>query len=305
METRAHYILVGAFTLLGGLAVLLFVLWLARYGNDENMLPYDVLFREPVSGLSVGSPVQYSGIRVGEVQSLNLDRDDPGQVWARVSVSSSAPIRTDTRAALTLLNITGASGISLSEGSPGSPRLHDQSDGVPVIEAEPSPLARLQTNTDELLVQVTTLLENANRILSRDNAERLAAILANLDNLSAGLAGQQEVLRDGLESLADSGEQLSDLLQRVDEQVVSRSGPLLESANRSAKNIEQASRQLEQLIADNGPLVNSSLQDLQEIGPAIRDLRQLLNSLRAIGERLGDNPDSLLFGNEPIREYQP
>lgn len=305
METRAHYILIGGFTLLGGLAVLLFALWLGRYGSDENTLPYDVLFREPVSGLSVGSPVQYSGIRVGEVQSLDLDQDDPGQVWARISVSASAPVRTDTRAALTLLNITGASGISLSEGSADSPRLHDQTNGVPVIEAEPSPLARLQTNTDELLVQVTTLLENANRILSKDNAERLARILDNLDTVSSGLADQQDVLRRGLENLADSGRRLSGLLERLDEQVLSRSGSLLDSANRTVEHIEQVSLQLEQLVADNGPLITSGLQSLQEVGPAIRDLRQLLNSLRAVSEGLEDNPGSLLFGNEPIREFQP
>ncbi|MEX1198634.1 MAG: MlaD family protein [Pseudohongiellaceae bacterium] len=305
METRAHYMLIGAFTLLGGLAVLLFTLWLARYGDDREMQPYDILFRETVSGLSVGSPVQYSGIRVGEVQRLDLDQDDPGQVRARITVSTSAPVRTDTRAALTLLNITGASGISLSEGSQDSPRLYDQADGIPVIEAEPSPLARLRTNTDELLVQVTTLLENANRVLSEDNVERLSRILDNIDSVSAGLSDQQDVLQDGLQGLADSGQRLNALLQRADEQVLSRSGSLLDSANRTVENIEQVSRQLEQLVADNGPLVNSGLQSLQEVGPAIRDLRQLLDSLRTVSERLEDNPDSLLFGNEPIREFQP
>lgn len=305
METRAHYILIGAFTLLGGLAALLFILWLTRYGNTEETLLYDVLFREPVSGLSVGSPVQYSGIRVGEVQSLNLDADDPSRVRARISVSASAPVRMDTRAARTLLNITGASAISLSEGSPDSPRLYDQVDGIPVIEADPSPLARLQTNSDELLLQVTTLLENANRILSEDNANRLERILSNLDTVSSGLVAQQEVLRDALQSLADSGRQLNDLLERLDQGVLSRGGPLLDSATRAVEHIAQVSQQLEQLVADNSPLVNDGLQSLQEIGPAIRDLRQLLNSLRTVSERLEENPDSLLFGDGPIREFRP
>lgn len=305
METRAHYILIGGFTLLGGLAALFFVLWLTRYGNTEETLLYDVLFREPVSGLSVGSPVQYSGIRVGDVRSLDLDPDDPSQVRARISVSASAPVRMDTRAARTLLNITGASAISLSEGSPDSPRLYDQVSGIPVIEAEPSPLARLQTNSDELLLQVTTLLENANRILSEDNANRLERILSNLDTVSNGLVAQQGVLGDGLQSLADSGQQLNDLLGRLDREILSRGGPLLDSSTRTVEHIEQVSRQLEQLVADNGPLVNDGLQNLQEIGPAIRDLRQLLNSLRTVSERLEENPDSLLFGDGPIREFRP
>lgn len=305
METRAHYLLVGGFTLLGGAAALLFALWLARYGSDDDQLPYDVLFREPVSGLSVGAPVQYSGIRVGEVQSLTLDPSDPRRVWARINVSERAPIRTDTQASLTLLNITGASGISLSDGSPGSPRLHDEVDGVPVLEAEPSPLARLRINTDELLVQVTTLLENANRILSEDNAARLARILDNLDTVASGLAEQQATLREGLQSLADSGRRLDALLVRLDEQLEQRGAPLLDSANRAMEHVEQLSRQLERVVEENRPLISSGLQNLQEVGPAIRDLRQLLNSLRTVSQSLENNPGGLLFGDEPIREYQP
>ncbi len=305
METRAHYLLVGTFTLLGALAALLFALWLARYGSDRETQAYDVLFREPVSGLSVGSPVQYSGIRVGEVQRLRLDPEDPRRVWARISVSATAPIRTDTEATLTLLNVTGSAGISLSEGSPGSPRLAGQTDGIPVIEAEPSPLARLRINTDELLVQVTTLLENANRILSEDNAERLVRILDNLDSMSTRLVEQQETLGEGLETLADSGAQLGTLLQRVDQQIVERGGPLLDNANDTMTQIRNAAEQLRALVEENGPAVSGGLEDLEQIGPAIRDLRQLIDSLRTVSEGLENNPGGLLFGEEPIREYQP
>lgn len=305
METRAHHLLIGAFTLLGGLAILLFILWLTRYGSDQETLSYDILFNEPVSGLSVGSPVQYSGIRVGEVRRLNLDPDDPRRVWARIGVSASAPVREDTEASLTLLNVTGSSGISLSEGSPDSPRLHAQGEEVPVIEAEPSPLARLRGNTDELLLQVTTLLDNANRILSEGNAGRLSRILDNLDTISSGLADQQDTLREGLESLAASGEQLNALMTNLDQQIRERGAPMLDSANRTVEHAERASRQLEQLLTDNGPLITDRLEDLQGIGPAIRDLRQLLNSLRTVSEGLEDNPGRLLFGNEPIREFEP
>lgn len=305
METRAHYLLIGTFTLLGALAALLFALWLARYGGDREMQAYDVLFREPVSGLSVGSPVQYSGIRVGEVQRLRLDPEDPRRVWARISVSATAPIRTDTEAALTLLNVTGSAGISLSEGSPDNPRLAAGTDGIPVIEAEPSPLARLRINTDELLVQVTTLLENANRILSEENAERLVRILDNLDSVSTRLVEQQDTLGEGLATLADSGEQLGALLRRVDQQIVERGGPLLDNANDTMTQIGNAAEQLRALVEENGPAVSGGLEDLEEIGPAIRDLRQLIDSLRTVSEGLENNPGGLLFGEEPIREYQP
>src|SRR5690606_29239470 len=124
-----------------------------------------------VSGLSVGSPVQYSGIRVGEVEQLLLDPVDPRLVRARIRVSASAPVKVDTVARQTLLNVTGASAIELGEGLPESPRLTSDT-GIPVIEATPSSLAQLRLTSEELLLNASTLLERANALLSDDNAAR-------------------------------------------------------------------------------------------------------------------------------------
>lgn len=44
METRAHYILVGLFTLVAGASALLFALWLTNAGIDREVNYYDVLF---------------------------------------------------------------------------------------------------------------------------------------------------------------------------------------------------------------------------------------------------------------------
>lgn len=87
METRAHHVVIGLFTLIVVSAALLFCLWLTNSGSDRQFRLYDIVFNEPVSGLSQGSTVQYSGIRVGEVTQLRLDRDNPNKVWARIRVS--------------------------------------------------------------------------------------------------------------------------------------------------------------------------------------------------------------------------
>lgn len=58
METKANYVLIGAFTLITGLALLAFGLWAAKYSSDRTWQEYRVVFREAVTGLSVGSPVQ-------------------------------------------------------------------------------------------------------------------------------------------------------------------------------------------------------------------------------------------------------
>jgi phospholipid/cholesterol/gamma-HCH transport system substrate-binding protein len=114
METRAHHVLIGAFTIGVFLLALGFVLWMSKSGADRRYNEYEIVFTEAVTGLSVGGLVQYNGIKVGEVSALRLAPDDPRKVIARVRLDASAPVRQDTRAKLGLQGVTGLAFIQLS-----------------------------------------------------------------------------------------------------------------------------------------------------------------------------------------------
>lgn len=305
METRAHHILIGLFTLTASAAILLFVLWMTRYGDDRNYQNYDILFREAVSGLNVGSAVQYNGIGVGEVESLTLDPDDPRQVWARVRVAGTTPIKSDTQARLTLLNITGASGIELSEGTPDSPPLTTGERGVPMIIAEPSSLARLRGDSEELILSVTTLLDSANRLLSEENAAYITRVLDNLDTVTTALAREQDTLREALQSLVTAGQDVSHLIARFDQQTSDYAEPLLASAAQTMTNIEQLSLRLDTLLSDNSQALTTGMQSLSELDPAIRDLRDTMSSFSDIVDRLEADPAGFVLGGDNIREFTP
>jgi phospholipid/cholesterol/gamma-HCH transport system substrate-binding protein len=72
METKANYVLIGAFTILTAVLLLLFGLWAAKYSSEKNWQQYQLIYTEPVTGLSDGSAVQYNGIAVGPEEPLNL-----------------------------------------------------------------------------------------------------------------------------------------------------------------------------------------------------------------------------------------
>ncbi|MCM2356235.1 MAG: MlaD family protein, partial [Arenimonas sp.] len=107
METRANHVLIGAFTLAVCLFAVLFALWIAKYTTEKAYGEYDVVFQEAVTGLSTGSQVLYSGISVGAVRKLSLMKDDPRKVVARIRLSADTPVKTDTRAKLTMTGLTG------------------------------------------------------------------------------------------------------------------------------------------------------------------------------------------------------
>jgi phospholipid/cholesterol/gamma-HCH transport system substrate-binding protein len=58
METKANYVLIGAFTLVIAASLLLFGLWAAKYSSERDWQEYQVIFSEPVTGLTEGSSVQ-------------------------------------------------------------------------------------------------------------------------------------------------------------------------------------------------------------------------------------------------------
>jgi phospholipid/cholesterol/gamma-HCH transport system substrate-binding protein len=304
METRAHHILIGLFTAMAAAGLMLFVMWMSQSVVDSDIKRYDILFREAVSGLSVGSNVQYSGIRVGDVEQLTLDPEDPRQVWARVRVAANTPVKTDTRARLALLNITGASGIELSEGTPQSAFLGGD-DSIPIIEAEPSPLTQLRVSSEELLVNVTTLVENANRLLSEENSAYVTRVLSNLDTVTTALAEEQQVLREGLQSLVTAGNDISRLINTVEDLTLRHGDPILGNAGETLATMQRISLQLEAVVGENRDALNQGMQGIAELDPAMRELRATIFSLNSLVNRLGDDPAGFLLGGDNIREFEP
>ena len=193
METRAHHVLIGLFSVLVIVGAMLFGLWLAKASMDSTFKDYEVVFNEAVSGLSKGSSVQYNGIKVGDVIELRLDDKDPRRVLARIRLAAGTPVKVDTKAKLALTGVTGTSIIQLSGGDPNSPVLKGVDGKLPVIVASPSPIARLLTDGNDLLANINILLHNANRLFSRENVNRVGK---TLDNLEQAFSGKRETVED-------------------------------------------------------------------------------------------------------------
>ncbi len=65
METRANFVLIGAFTLAAVIGAFQFLMWIVGYGTSGGHRHYQVVFNGSVSGLSTGSNVLFNGLKVG------------------------------------------------------------------------------------------------------------------------------------------------------------------------------------------------------------------------------------------------
>ena len=143
METRANFVLIGAFTLAVIAGAFLFVLWFSGLTRTADHKTYAVLFTGSVSGLSRGSAVLFNGIRVGEVTQIDFVADDPRRVEALVQVAGRVPINQDTKARLEVQGLTGGAAIALTGGAPDSPPLARKDGKPPVIVAESSEMQNI------------------------------------------------------------------------------------------------------------------------------------------------------------------
>lgn len=287
-------------------------LWLAKSGSEGKFNYYDIVFNEAVSGLSQGSSVQYSGIKVGDVAFLRLDPKDPRKVWARIRVVASAPIKQDTTAKLALTGITGTSIIQLSSGTPASPMLEGKDGKIPVIVATPSPLTQLLSNGEDLMGNINQLIARFSNLLSEENTARISRTLDHLDQATGALSAERENVSAVMQQLAQASRQANAALAQASELMRSANGLLneqgkgmLENANKTMASLERTSATLDQLISENRHSLDGGIQGLAELGPAVSELRDTLAALRGISRRLEENPANYLLGREKTKEFTP
>ena len=100
METRASYLLVGAFALVVMVACVVAVVWMAGANLRKDITYYDIYFDGSVTGLNPGNTVRYRGIPVGAVSEIAINPKNVQQVRVMIEVPADTPIKKDTIAAL-------------------------------------------------------------------------------------------------------------------------------------------------------------------------------------------------------------
>src|SRR3954466_10119169 len=195
METRAPFVIVGAFVVAAIVAVFGFVYRLQNTGGLGQRASYRVQFEGSVPGLLVGAAVLFNGIRVGEVTELGLAPGNPRGVNATISVAATTPVRADTKVGLEFQGLTGVPVIALEGGT-----LAKESGEVPTLIAEPGAGQGMTQAARDALRKVDAVLS--------ENSEPLRDTIANFRTFSEGLArntGKLDSIVAGLEKMTGGG----------------------------------------------------------------------------------------------------
>src|SRR6266852_7636220 len=189
METRANYVLVGAFVIVVLLGAFVSVLWLVGGQFQREGATYDIYFRGSVSGLNEGAVVRYKGVAIGRVLSIRLDPENVERIRVRVEIDSNTPIKEDAVAELEAQGITGLAFVQITGGSNASPDVQKREDKrYPIIASRQSGLEEVVTSAPELFKRATQVADRIALVLSDANVAAIAQTLDYISSVTGTLA---------------------------------------------------------------------------------------------------------------------
>ncbi len=275
MEDRAKFVLVGLFTFAVIAGAFGFVYWLHRSAGNQESATYRVIFDGSVTGLRVGAPVLFNGIRVGDVTKLQLT-NNPSQVAAMLEVGKDTPIRSDTRVTLEFSGLTGIASVSLKGVLADSPPVKTKTGEVPTLQAE----------------------SNAGQDLSSAVRETLgradAVIAANQDALHKAINN----IKSFTDTLARNSGKIDSIVAHTDD-MMANANDLVKTSKDTMESVKKLSDDLNKRTASMtvgvNKLTDSANKQINIVGA---DAHRAINNIDRAVTDLAKHPSRFLFGGQ-------
>ncbi|WP_439154286.1 MlaD family protein [Yoonia sp.] len=265
METRAHFILVGLFTILGILGGLGFFIWLASVQIDRQYTRYGILF-EDVTGLDQSADVFFNGVNVGRVVGIRIWEIDPRMVYVGIEIDSDAPVNEGTVAQIESLGVTGVAYIALAGGPPGAGPLTRSADGHALIPSRRSPMQSLLNSAPDLAEDAAIVVDQLREMTGSENQALLRNILQNIDTASQELDTALTDFSEITTSIGDAAVQITDFTDQLaefgkaTERTLGVADETMATINRTFENADTAISALPGAIED----VSATLATIDE-----------------------------------------
>jgi phospholipid/cholesterol/gamma-HCH transport system substrate-binding protein len=303
METRAHYVAVGTFVLTMVLLAFAAVLWMGRAELTTQYDHYDIYFTGPVTGLSKGAAVDYSGVPIGRVSEIHLEPDQ--LIRVTVEIETGVVIKTNDRATVESNLLSGVSYIQISGGTREAPMLvAKEGERYPVIRPRYSGLASVSARAPQLVQRANEVLDEVSDLLNEKNRQAITEVIENIRVLTAGINVTNKHIDDLAISANTAALTLNDLLGNVERSYVgpdglgNRAATALADFDRLAKNLSDTNRQLQSTLQDVRPGIRTfSQQTLSDVGALVGDARQLISELNRLTAQIERDPSRVLFGD--------
>ncbi len=289
MVSKSQKIRLGVFILVAIFFLVVMVSLIIGSKLFDKKDNYFIAYKDQsVSGLNVGSAVQYHGIRIGRVENLSIDPDDVTTVIVEISVTAGTPIKVDVKAILAAVGITGLKQVELIGGDPREENLKPGS----YIKPGESTLDVITGKAEDIAEKVDQVLQNIANIFDLETQDNIKEAIANtnssLNNINIILDENKESLNSSIENIARISSELANLLGTINDVTQQLD---LDQFNTTVTDVNESVKQLTKAFNNINYTVVESREDIIE---TVRLLKETMQNINEFSRMISENP-SLLF----------
>jgi len=290
MENRAHALFAGIFVVLLGLSALGALWWFG--GQQEASNDYLVLSRKNITGLNLQAQVRYRGVRVGRVESIELDPADVGNTLIGIRIRKMIPVTRVTTAKLGYQGVTGIAHILLEDsGTDSAPLAAPANGGLPRIAMQDSLVQELSDVGAETLRNARDLMASANQILTPENRQSITKVLSNLETTTGNAQAATAQLR--LLLTPENVRLLHATLAHA-EKTAGQAAPFFVEARGLVARLQSVSEKLETTLGD--PSTGGAATLIPRLNDLTSEFSANSQQLSRLLRMLENAPQSLIFG---------
>ncbi|MCP4643826.1 MAG: MCE family protein [bacterium] len=282
---------------------------------------YYVRFKDTL-GLNKGALVRFGGAKVGRVEGIALDSENPELVRVDFRVQPGIPINEECLAYAGQASLTAEKHLEITTGLRDAPRrppgseipvreggLLDQATDLAVTvrdaledviellgveeteDEELVSLADILGNVDETVVEGKGLVQDVRDVVG-DSRENLAAILEKVEEIEESV---HTLVSDLSDLVTDNRENVDASLVKVRE-TMERVSSLAEELDGVADTLDSTLTNAESLSGDARDLVRDGRPAIEDM---IMDLRETVRHLKAFSRTIAEEPEAIVRGAQP------
>jgi len=296
MESKREQAFVGLFVLIAA-AVFIATVFAMSGVFGRSSKTYHAYFPF-AGGLETGATVRYSGGRkVGRVERLRIDPQNPSRIDVTFSVQTDLPVKTDSHVKIMSISPLGDNHLEVLAGTPQAASAPNGA----LLAAQP------YVDFNALTQQINDIAPRAQQLLEtlNDRATELKVTvdrvndllsLQNRTNFSATLANTRGMIEE-------NRPQLHSALQHVNS-VTEKLEPLLQDFRKTSQEANQTLDHIDSMIGENRADVRQAVIQLRRTLTIMTDVSTRLDqTLDVNSENIDQLLDNLRHVTENLKEF--
>jgi len=296
MAEKRDQVFVGLFVLIAA-AVLIGMVFAISGAFGRTSKTYHAYFPF-AGGLERGATVRYAGgPKVGRVEKLAIDPQNPARIDVVFSVQTDLPVKTDSHVKIMSISPLGDNHL---EVLPGGAQTALAPPGFLLPSDTYLDFNVLTTQINDLAPQAKLLIQSLNDRAAdlKVTVDRVNELLSaeNRANLSATLAGTRGLIEENRPQIKSTIQHLDSVSQKLE--------PLLQDLHKDSEEANQALTHLDAVLGENSADVRQSVIELRQSLTTLTDITGRLDQTLDVNtENIDELLDNFRGVSQNLKEF--